>query len=378
VSPFAAVAAPGLAAVSARADRAFIPLNALVELTGRCHMDCVHCYLDVKKPPKGELSTDEVIALFDELRKAGTLFLTLTGGEVFLRKDALVLLRAACERRFAVRLFTSGTLLGRAEVEEIARARPVAVEISVYGMRSSVHDEVTRRPGSLRKSLRAAVLLRQAGVPVVLKSPILENAGDGHFDLIDAAHRIGAGYRIDPSLMSRRDGGTEPPSHRPRVERVAALFRDRRIAPDLPEGLPLPRPADEAPCAIGRRVVRIGPTGDVFACTAFPISAGNVREQSFLQIWKHAPVLQRIRSITVGDLEGECKGCSRQGYCGRCSSQALLEHGNFKGPSVEACDRAEARELALGMSPPPGARRVAATAPLGRRDLVQLTRPIRR
>ncbi len=334
-------------------------------------MDCVHCYLDVKNPERGELSTAEVVGILDQLRAAGTLFLTFTGGEVFLRKDLFEILEAARARTFAFRLFTSGTLLGKADVERLAALKPVAVEISIYALRSEVHDRITRRKGSLRKSLKAAAMLRRAGVPVAIKTPLLADADGGHFELIDAARRLGAGCRLDPSLISRRDGGTEPLAQRVDIDRLAELFADERLY-DPVQQLPPPHPATDAPCAIARRVVHIGPTGDVFPCSAFPIAAGSLRESSFDEIWNGSHVLGELRSITVGDLEGECGDCSRAGYCGRCGSQALLEHGNFRGPTAEACTRAEAREKAAGLPAPAGARSIAhgARGPLGRRPIV--------
>jgi radical SAM protein with 4Fe4S-binding SPASM domain len=116
-------------------------------------------------------------------------------------------------------------------------------------------------------------------------------------------------------------------------------------------------------------VVRIGPTGDVFACSIFPVPAGNLREASFADIWNGSPVLRTIRGINLGDLQEECGGCSRQSYCGRCSAQALLEHGNFAGPSADACDRAEARERAAGLPPPADAHRMGVRSRLGRRAI---------
>jgi len=335
-------------------------------------MDCVHCYLDIKNPPKDELSTQEVLDVLDALQSAGTMFLTLTGGEIFLRKDIFEIIEAAKARHFSVRLFTSGTLLNREKVARIAALAPTAVEISIYSMRSKVHDAVTRRPGSLRKSLRAALLLRQAGVNVAIKSPLLAGTNDSHFELIDAARRMDVGVSVDPSITTRHDGGTEPLSSRPSIAAVAKLFSEPRLGAPVPT-LPGRRSPDEAPCAIGRRVVKVAANGDVFPCGLFPIPAGNVRTDHFEKIWKDSPVLEEIRSFTVGDLQGECGSCTRQGYCGRCSAQALLEHGNFKGPAAEACDRAEAHEMSRGIPAPAGALRIS-DAPRGRRDLVMLTK----
>ncbi len=364
---------PSLASILEKASQQHVPMQALIELTGRCHMDCVHCYLDIKNPPKNELSTAEVLAVFDALKAAGTMFLTLTGGEIFLRSDIFELIAEAKNRHFGVRLFTSGTLLDRDKVARIAALAPTAVEISIYGMRSSVHDAITRRPGSLRKSLRAVILLRQAGVAVAIKSPLLAGAEDVRDELIDAARRLGVGVSVDPSIVTRHDGGTEPLRSRASVKAVANLFADSRLGTPIPT-LPGPRSPDESPCAIARRVVKIGATGDVFACGLFPISAGNIRDQNFSELWKESAVLNEIRSFSVGDLQGECGSCSRQGYCGRCSAQALLEHGNFRGPAAESCNRAEAHELARGIAPPIGARHIGDPTPKGRRDLVALTK----
>lgn len=358
----------GLNGLARNAERNLVPLQAQFELTGRCHLDCVHCYLDIKNPPKDELTTAEVVRVLDELKQAGTMFLTLTGGEVFLRRDLFEIMEAANERQFAVRLFTSGTLLDRERVQRLAQLRPVAVEISIYGVGGEAHERVTRRRGSLRKSLRGAVLLRRAGVPVVIKSPLLAGSKGETMRLVDLAHRIGAGCKIDPTVVSRRDGGVEPLDSRPSVDHMAELYGNPVLAKE-PEVLPGRMNPDAAPCAIARRVVRIAPNGDVHACGVFPISAGNLRSESFSKIWRTSPILEKIRGIRVGDLRGECSSCSRQGYCGRCSSQALLEHGDFKGPSIAACDRALAKETAAGVEPPAGARRMSNSDPLGRRAL---------
>lgn len=364
---------PNLVAMSMRAASSNVPLQALVELTGRCHMDCVHCYLDIKNPPRGEMTTAEVLSLLDQLKAAGTMFLTFTGGEIFLRKDIFKLITEAKSRGFVLQLFTSGTLLDRAKIKRIAALKPSAVEISIYSMRSEVHDKVTQRPGSLRKSLRAAVLLRQAGVVVAIKSPLIDGTGDAHFEIIDGARRLGAGYRLDPSMFSRRDGGTEPLSLRATHESRVRLFSDKRLVP-ADTTLPGMRDPNEAPCAIGRRVVRIDPTGKVFPCSVFPIAAGDLREQDFADIWTNSPVLHELRAVRIKDLQGGCSSCSRQGYCGRCNAQALLEHGNFLGPTSEGCGRAEAMEETHNVPPPPGARHIRDSLPLGRRALSMAAR----
>ncbi len=71
--------------MSAKALKLGIPLSVQIDLTYRCNERCVHCYLD--HDDHGEMSTSEIKNLLDELASAGVFFLTLSGGEILLRKD---------------------------------------------------------------------------------------------------------------------------------------------------------------------------------------------------------------------------------------------------------------------------------------------------
>lgn len=338
----------GLARIAARAERANVPLSALFELTGRCNLDCGHCYLDIAHPPP-ELSTAEALAVVDQLADAGTLFLTLTGGELFLRKDALVVAAHARRRGMAVRLFTNATRITRALAVEIAKVRPLAVEVSIYGAHGASHDGVTRRR-ALRRTLRGILYLVRAGVRVGLKAPLLHPV-TGELDaLVRLAERIGAPIAFDPAVTPRHDGDRSPLALRAPTEALAEALRHPVIGI---AGTPLPEALDPdaAPCAVARRTTRIDPTGDVFPCPTYPEPAGNLMRQPFAEIWQAAPILERLRAVKVRDLVGGCSGCAKSGYCGRCSAVALLEHGDPLGPAGEACRVAEAKEIAVEGQP---------------------------
>src|SRR3990172_13143979 len=92
------------------ASRAQIPLSVLFEVTHRCNLGCEHCYLTEgpvgrPRPSRAELTLDEVRRVLDELAAAGTLFLTLTGGEGFLRRDLLDIVAHARARGVSVAVF---------------------------------------------------------------------------------------------------------------------------------------------------------------------------------------------------------------------------------------------------------------------------------
>jgi hypothetical protein len=73
----------------------------------------------------------------------------------------------------------------------------------------------------------------------------------------------------------------------------------------------------------------------------FPISCGNVRERSFIDIWRHSGQLKEVRSIRLRDLSS-CSQCAHGGSCTRCPGLAFLE-GNMRGPSTQDCQKSFAR-----------------------------------
>ena len=86
------------------------PFSVLLEVTPRCNMNCIHCYLK-NNHIASEMSYERIIELIDILYEKGILFLTFTGGEIFTRKDFLSIYLYAKKKGFLVELFTNGYLI---------------------------------------------------------------------------------------------------------------------------------------------------------------------------------------------------------------------------------------------------------------------------
>jgi len=136
-----------------RADvRKRLPLSVHFDLTYRCNERCVHCYLDHED--HGELSTAECIDALEQLAKAGTLFLTFSGGEIFLRRDLEELLATARRLHFDVSLKTNALLVTPERAEMLWRHGVRRVQISVYSSDGAIHDAITKVPARLRAASR--------------------------------------------------------------------------------------------------------------------------------------------------------------------------------------------------------------------------------
>lgn len=339
-----------------RAAQAYQPLSVMIEITHRCHLACAHCYLEDNhdwSSRRDELSTDELCALIDALHAEGCLFLAITGGEVFLRKDLLTLLRHARGRGLAVTLFTTGTLLSDETLAELVRLRLWRVELSLYSADPAVHDGITRRPGSHAKTMWALRRLHAAGVSVLIKCPLMRQNFDSYEGLRALAHEMGIRFNADVTVLPMNNDDTEPTRYRLTQQQLATFFSRPEIKPFSGVERRLPDPS--APlCSIGTRSCVIGPFGDVYTCMGYHHPVGNVREQPFGTIWHEAPVLQRVRQLTARDLD-VCSQCEKFAYCNRCAGAALSEDGDFLGPLAWACHVAAAKERAAGLPVTPSA-----------------------
>ncbi|MGC2518347.1 MAG: heme d1 biosynthesis radical SAM protein NirJ [Burkholderiales bacterium] len=148
-------------------------------LIRRCNLTCKHCYsfsADTDYP--GELSTEEVFDVMDDLRAFGVPVLILSGGEPLLRGDLFAIAQRAKRMGFYVGLSTNGTLIDARSVGKIAAVRFDYVGISLDGRRET-HDRFRRREGAFDASLRALRLCRDAGAKVGVRFTLTQdNAPD--------------------------------------------------------------------------------------------------------------------------------------------------------------------------------------------------------
>ena len=348
-----------------------IPLSVHVDLTMRCNERCLHCYRVVEERP--ELTTDELKTLLDDLARAGTLYLTFSGGEVFLRKDLFELLEHARRLHFDVRVKSNALLITS---EKAARLRELGVrqvDISIYSADPAVHDWVTKVPGSLGRTLEGVVVLRDAGVTVKLNCPLMRQNVGKYKDIRALADRLGVLCGFDPMITAKNDGDVSPLTLRISPGELRTVLEDPALnaacsAPPAP-AVPFDgarADLDEVPCGASHNACYVSAYGDVMPCVAMPIACGNVRDEPFAEIWHRSPQMTRVRAIRIRDLH-TCRSCAASPFCSRCPGQALVETGDLHGPSPANCEHALVRAGVAGspvvpasMLRPPASARASA------------------
>src|ERR1019366_4104876 len=187
-----------MAEMAAKALKRGIPLSVQLDLTYRCNERCVHCYLD--HHDHGEMTTAEIKDLLDQMADAGVFYLTISGGEILMRRDFFEILEYARARTFCIKLKTNGILIRQKEADRIVSLSVESVQISIYSHLPKVHDAITKLPGSLVQSIEAIRRLRAHGIHVIMANVLMvQNARDYH-GVKALAAELGAQFMIDPTI----------------------------------------------------------------------------------------------------------------------------------------------------------------------------------
>jgi radical SAM protein with 4Fe4S-binding SPASM domain len=327
----------------AKAIRANVPLNVQLDLTYRCNERCVHCYLD--HDDHGEMTTAEIKHLLDEMADAGVFILTLSGGEIMLRRDFFEILEHARRLMFCVKLKTNAVLIREREAQRIRDLGVESVQVSIYSHRPEVHDAITLVPGSLKRSLAAIRFLKSQGLKVIIANVLMTENMRDYQGVQALAAELEVECTLDPTVTPMMDGSRSTLALNVEESSLRQIFRDPSLVGDIEEFCAIPaKPGEDdleaRPCSAGHTACYVSPYGDVYPCVQFPLPTGNVRHQRFVDIWRHSDQMNEVRNIRLKDLS--CSQCTHVTSCSRCPGLAYLE-GNMRGASTQDCEKSFAK-----------------------------------
>ena len=141
-----------------------------IELTERCNNNCIHCCINLPcsdpRAVKRESSTERIKNILRESVSLGCFSVRFTGGEPLLRDDFKELYLFARKLGLKVLLFTNAVLITPDLAALFTRIPPLEkIEVSVYGMRKSSYEAVTRVPGSYAAARKGINLLLKNRIP---------------------------------------------------------------------------------------------------------------------------------------------------------------------------------------------------------------------
>lgn len=320
-----------------------IPLGWHVDLTYRCDLSCSHCYLEDRR--RRELTLEEYEVFFAELAELGCLYLLVSGGDLFVRRDALDILWAASRHRFDMSLISHAMAIDDRVARELAQMGVRSVNVSVYHTDPEIHDRVTRRKGSFHRTLAGIRRLRENGVGVAIKCPVMEINRGAEAVMPALAEELGAILALSPVMRGGNDGTDDLLALNMDLDGKAnvydCIFSGVRELKELPH-----YGEDERTCLAGHGSGYLGPDGTVQPCLDYEETAGNIRETSFAEIWRSSPLFLKLRGIRRGSFRG-CTSCENFGFCGLCPALAARETGDPTGSAPSRCRETTAMRYAF-------------------------------
>ena len=318
-------------------------------LVRRCNLTCKHCYsisADIDFP--GELSTEEVHRVMDDLKGFGVPVLILSGGEPLLRPDQIDIAKRAKQMGFYAGLSTNGTLIDTKNIEQLAAVGFDYLGVSLDGIEST-HDRFRRKQGAFRASIDGIRLARDAGIKVGIRFTLTQdNAHD-----LEALLALMVEEQIDKFYLSHLNYAGRGNNNRA----ADAVFKTTRRAMDqvfdaawdsvksgsqrefvtgnndadavyLLHWARQRSPQSEAHLraklaqwggnASGVNVANIDNLGNVHPDTMWwHYTLGNVRERPFSEIWTDLsdPLMHGLRQ-RPRPVKGRCGACPYLDVCG--------------------------------------------------------------
>jgi AdoMet-dependent heme synthase len=324
----------------------FVPHVVAWNLTQRCNLACAHCYISAGSwhGAAGELSTAECHRIADEILELNNapLFI-LSGGEPLLRDDLEDIAAHASRRGATVVVGTNGTRLTLDRIRSLKSAGVTGVAVSIDSLDERYHDRFRHGGGALSDTMRAVSLLGEERLDFIVQTTVTSGNREQLDQLAGWAAEHGAVsfnvYFLVPTGRGDRMTGLAPEDNDAVLVNLLLLeqqYRGRMLVrskcmPQImrhaferdPES-PLLNYATRCPC--GLQYCRITPEGKLTPCPYSPAVAGDLRAQSFADVWRHSPVFESLRS---GQLEGKCGRCEYREICGGCRARAYAQTGNL-------------------------------------------------
>ncbi len=350
------------------------PRDFDISLTGRCNLHCAYCFYNDEMVGRNDLPAKRWLDFFGELRSLAVRNVTLSGGEVFTRRDLWALIDGVVESRMRYSILTNGTLIDETTLLRFQRKgrrnRLNSIQVSIDGSRPAIHD-ASRGKGSFEKALRGLRLLKEAGFPVTVRVTVnrhnvddldniarllLDDVGISRFSTNDAMP-MGTGCAHQDRIMLL-------PEQRPVAMRAQVRLQEERPGTIIASAGSLALwhmfCEMEQAKATGQRPNRwkmgclsscgcmfcklaVHHDGMIVPCNMLAAaSLGTIGETPVRSIWRDHPLLEEMRKrdrIRMEEVPG-CEGCEWAPFCsGGCPAVEYTRTGNLYVANPSCCYR---------------------------------------
>jgi AdoMet-dependent heme synthase len=323
-----------------------VPHVVAWNLTQRCNLACAHCYISAGDwhSTDGDLTTAECRRIAEEILVLNpSPMFVLSGGEPLLRGDLETIADHASSRGATVVVGTNGTLLTEPRIRSLRDAGVQGFALSIDSLDPRYHDRFRHGAGALGQTVEAVDRLAANEMDFLVQTTVTRGNRSELAALAEwTAERGAVAFNVYFLVATGRgDGmpGLEPAENEAVLAELVELetrYRGRMMVRSKCMPALMRHVAERAPdsplmnyetrCPCGIHYCRITPEGRLTPCPYTPVVAGDLRTQSFAEVWWRSPV---FRSLRDGEPGGKCGRCEYRELCGGCRARAYAASGDL-------------------------------------------------
>jgi radical SAM protein len=331
------------------------PFLVIWEVTRACDLACVHCRAsaDPYRHPL-ELSTEEGFRLLDTVREFGDPIMIFTGGDPLKRPDLFDLIEHSVGLGLRTTVSPSPTPLLTPEAIARFKSSGVArISVSVDGWDAASHDGFRQVPGSFDRAILALEEAQRIGLSTQINTTVSRHNWQHLEEIAGMVDRLGCDMWDIFFLVPTGRGASQAELDGAEFEQVFAFMYERskrsRAVIKTTEAMHYRRylmqrrkeegtqagkghPGDNplnrmAGINSGRGFVFISRTGEIYPSGFLPLSSGNVRRRSLVEVYRDGALFQVLRDSSL--LKGKCGLCQYRNLCGGSRSRAYALTGDY-------------------------------------------------
>jgi radical SAM protein with 4Fe4S-binding SPASM domain len=314
-----------------------VPVHVVWELTLACNLKCRHCGSRAGRPRHAELSTAECLDVIRQLADLGTREISLIGGEAFIRKDWLTIIRAIADHGMDCSIQTGAYRLSAEMIRQARDAGLWALGVSLDGL-NDLHDQLRGVRGSYAEALRVLEQARTLGLSTSVNTQITAKVIPQLHDLMHTIITAGVQYwqvQLTAAMGNAADNDElliQPYDLLTLMPLLASLHRKGRrrnlqLIPGNNIGFFGPYETlwkrHYGGCVAGENVMGLEADGSIKGCPSLPTErygAGNVREAPVAELWLRDSPMQSNKDHGTAALWGFCRTCRHADTCrGGCT-----------------------------------------------------------
>jgi radical SAM protein len=330
------------------------PMLVIWEVTQACDLACVHCRASAQSERNpAELSTEQGYRLLDEIRSFGEPLMVFTGGDPLKRPDLYELIRYSVKIGLRTNVTPSATPLLTAEAIEGFQAAGIArMAISLDGPNAATHDEFRGIPGTFDRAMFALRHARDIGLDTQLQTTVTRRNMAHLAEVAEIAKEVRTRmwslfFLIVTGRAEEGDDLLAPEYERVfefmyelsktapfGVKTTEAMHYRRYVA----QRIKAEHGATENPNAKGmawrtagvsdgKGFVFVSHTGEIFPSGFFPVTGGNVLQDSLTDVYRNSDLFLTLRDTS--QRRGKCGICEYRNICGGSRSRAYALTGDF-------------------------------------------------